>query len=40
MMIFDLFASFFSMGYLIGIYLLFLGINSIVFALTLLDSRW
>lgn len=40
MMIFDPFISFFSMGYLIGMYLIVLGIDSIVFALNLLDSRW
>ena len=40
MMIFDPFISFFSIVYLIGIYLIFLGVDSIVFALNLLDSRW
>ncbi len=40
MMIFDPFVSFFSLGYLIGMYLIFLGVDSIVFALNLLDSRW
>lgn len=38
MMIFDPVISFFSIGYLIGIYLIFLGIDSIVFTLNLLDS--
>ncbi|WP_330639403.1 DUF308 domain-containing protein, partial [Anaerostipes butyraticus] len=38
MMIFDPIISFFSIGYLIGIYLIFLGIDSIVFTLNLLDS--
>lgn len=39
LMIFNPFLSFLSASYLIGIYLIFLGIDSLVFALNLLDSR-
>lgn len=39
LMIFNPVISFISVSYLIGLYLLFLGIDSLVFALNLLDSR-
>ncbi len=39
LMIFNPVLSFISVGYLIGMYLLFLGIDSLVFALTLLNSH-
>lgn len=39
MMIFNPLISFLSASYMIGIYLLILGIDSLVFSLTLLDSR-
>ena len=38
-MIFDPFISFISASYVIGIYLLCLGIDSIVFSINMLDSR-
>ncbi|MGI6027460.1 MAG: HdeD family acid-resistance protein [Candidatus Scatomorpha sp.] len=40
LMIVDPMISIFSIGYVIGIYLLFLGIDSLVSALDLLDSRY